>query len=113
MINSPMIYMPILTGGGNLYSTAEDLAKWDAALSDGKLISQASYEQMFTPVLNNYGYGWRVEDNGSVMHGGGVSGFNTVLLRFLDDGVCVIVLSNVDPTPVKSIAQQLAAVVFA
>ncbi len=47
------------------------------------------------------------------MHGGGVSGFNTVLLRFLDDEVCIIVLSNVDPTPVKSIAQQLAAVVFA
>ncbi|MDE2829874.1 MAG: serine hydrolase, partial [Gemmatimonadota bacterium] len=115
VINSPMIYMPILTGGGNLYSTAEDLAKWDAALSDGRLISQASYEQMFTPVLNNYAYGWRVEDNGrrSVMHGGGVSGFSTVLLRFLDDEVCIIVLSNVHPAPVKSIAQQLAAVVFA
>ena len=84
MINSPMIYMPILTGGGNLYSTAEDLAKWDAALGDGKLISQASYELMFTPVLNNYAYGWRVEGNGrrSVMHGGGVSGFSTVFVAF-------------------------------
>lgn len=47
------------------------------------------------------------------MHGGSVSGFNTVLLRFLDDEVCVIVLSNVNPAPVKSIAQQLAVVVFA
>lgn len=113
VVNSPMIYMPILTGGGNLYSTAEDLAKWDAALSDGKLISPASYEQMFTPVLNNYACGWRVEGNGLVMHGGSVSGFNTVLLRFLDDEVCIIVLSNVNPAPVKSIAQQLAAVVLA
>ena len=115
LINSPMIYMPILTGGGNLYSTVEDLAKWDAALNDGQLISETSYRQMYTPVLNNYAYGWRVEvenERRSVMHGGGVSGFNTFLLRFPEDEVCIIVLSNVNPAPVRPIAQKLAAVVF-
>jgi CubicO group peptidase (beta-lactamase class C family) len=115
LINSPMIYMPILTGGGNLYSTVEDLAKWDAALNAGKLISESSYERMFTPVLNNYAYGWRVmveDGRRSVMHGGGVSGFNTFLLRFPEDDVCVIVLSNVKPAPSNPIAQKLAGVVF-
>jgi CubicO group peptidase (beta-lactamase class C family) len=115
LINSPMIYMPILTGGGNLYSTVEDLAKWDAGLNAGKLISEASYERTFTPVLNHYAYGWRVMDeNGrrSVMHGGGVSGFNTFLLRFPEDEVCVVALSNVNPSPANPMAQKLAAVVF-
>ena len=115
LINSPMIYMPILTGGGNLYSTVEDLAKWDAALNAGKLISQASYERMYTPVLSHYAYGWRVMvENGrrSVMHGGGVSGFHTFLLRFPEDAVCIVVLSNVKPAPSNPIAHKLAAVVF-
>ena len=115
LINSPMIFMPILTGGGNLYSTAEDLAKWDAALNAGKLISEDSYRLMYKPVLNNYAYGWRVavkNERRSVMHGGGVSGFNTFLLRFPEDEVCVIVLSNVKPAPANPIAQKLAAIVF-
>jgi len=115
LINSPMIYMPILAGGGNLYSTVEDLARWDAALNEGQLISEASYKQMYTPVLNNYAYGWRVvveNERRSVMHGGGVSGFNTFLLRFPEDEVCIIALSNVKPAPANPIAQELATVVF-
>jgi CubicO group peptidase (beta-lactamase class C family) len=39
---------------GSLYSTALDLARWDRALRDGKLISKASYAKMYTPVKSDY-----------------------------------------------------------
>jgi CubicO group peptidase (beta-lactamase class C family) len=42
--NAPVIFMPILTGGGNLYSTVTDLSLWDSALTAQRLISPQSYD---------------------------------------------------------------------
>ena len=108
------IDMPLLTGGGNLYSTIDDLSKWDQALNAGLLISKASYEAMYTPFKENYAYGWvvRTERNRKqIQHGGGVSGFSTTIRRFPDDGVCIIVLSN-HPGNVDQIAGDLEAIVL-
>lgn len=96
------IYMPILTGGGNLYSTVEDLVRWDQALNAGKLISEASYQNIYTPVRKDYAYGWRVRRKANrtqIRHGGGVSGFLAHILRYPHEQVCIVVLSNVRPTP--------------
>src|SRR5215469_10220912 len=54
------------TADGSLYFSILDLAQWDAALSAGKLLSAASFQQMYTPALLNngkpnpagYGFGW-------------------------------------------------------
>ena len=113
--NAPSIYMPLLTGGGNLYSTIDDLSKWDRALNSGRLISKASYEAMYTPVKENYAYGWSVRDEGNrkrIEHGGGVPGFSSYILRFPDDRVCIIVLNNSTPENVGQIGSDLAAIVF-
>jgi CubicO group peptidase (beta-lactamase class C family) len=109
------IYMPIFTGGGNLYSTVEDLSRWDHALVTGKLISLASYRLMYTPVKQNYAYGWVVQTRSrrqEISHEGGGPGFNTYILRVPEQKVCVIVCSNVLPMPVQRIASNLAAIVF-
>jgi D-alanyl-D-alanine carboxypeptidase len=90
-----------------IFSTVEDLVKWDAAQRGGGLLKQASFDQMWTPAkLNNgqdalvglapYGFGWTLgETRGhrTVEHGG-ASG--TYILRFLDDGLTIIVLTNLD-----------------
>ncbi len=47
-----------------------------------------------------------------VGHGGGIDGFMTDIRRFPDDGVCVVVLSNLVPTPVDQIGRDLAAIAF-
>jgi D-alanyl-D-alanine carboxypeptidase len=107
--------MPIFTGGGNLYSTVEDLSRWDHALVTGKLISLASYRLMYTPVKENYAYGWVVQTHSGrqeISHEGGGPGFNTYILRVPGQKVCVIVCSNVLPMPVQRIASNLAAIVF-
>ncbi len=113
LLNCVPIHMPILTGGGNLYSTVRDLSVWDEALNAGKLVSQDSYKAMYTPVKDDYAFGWRVtQESGrrAIAHGGGVSGFNTRILRYPNDNLCVLVFSNVEPTPVGDIAKDLAKI---
>jgi CubicO group peptidase (beta-lactamase class C family) len=100
---------------GSLYSTVEDLARWDRALRDGKLISKESYAKMYSPVKNDYAYGWMVAaKNGRKMiaHGGGINGFVTEILRYPDQKLCVAVLCNVLPQNVGQVARDLAAIAF-
>jgi CubicO group peptidase (beta-lactamase class C family) len=92
------------TADGSLYFTIEDIAKWDDALEKRKILSQASFEQMWTPVrLNNgraapYGFGWQIAKTDSghrlVEHGGAWQGFAAYIGRYPDDRLCVAVLCN-------------------
>jgi len=116
--DAPAIFMPILTGGGNLYSTAEDLVRWDRALRAGQFISPEGYEALYRPELDNYAYGWFVGEGYGYLvlrHGGGVPGFSTHIVRIPNAELCVVVLSNVQPpVPVPGqIAYQLAGMVLA
>jgi CubicO group peptidase (beta-lactamase class C family) len=95
--NSTFIYMPILTGGGNLYSTLEDLLKWDQSFYNNTLISKESKEKMFTTELDNYGYGWDVIKSDSLYrtsHTGGVPGGLARIDRYPEKGILVVILSN-------------------
>jgi CubicO group peptidase (beta-lactamase class C family) len=94
---APPVHMPIMTGGGNLYSTVEDMVRWDRALRRHDLISDSSYEALYTPEKENYAYGWFVRTNNGhevIEHSGGVPGFAAFIARYPDAGVSVIVLSN-------------------
>ena len=64
--NAANFYIPILTGGGHLYSTASDLLKWDRALAECSILSEEMTGSMYTPVLENYGYGWNITKNDSL-----------------------------------------------
>jgi hypothetical protein len=100
---------------GSLYSTVLDLATWDRALKAGKLISRESMDRMFTPVKNDYAYGWSVTDRSGrkeTSHGGGINGFATDILRYPDQEVCVVVLCNVLPVNPGRVARDLGAIAF-
>ncbi len=95
--NSQYVDMSVPFAAGALYSTVEDLYKWDRALTTEKLLKKSSLEEMFTPFKNNYAYGWFIgEFNGhkSISHAGGVNGFSTDIARYVNDDACVIVLNN-------------------
>jgi CubicO group peptidase (beta-lactamase class C family) len=108
------------TADGALYTNVLDLAKWDAALYTEKLLKKSSFDQMWTPVKLNsgktspYGFGWRVtEVNGHRLleHGGAWQGFTMHILRYVDDKLTTIVMTNLDSghsNPSK-IAQGVAA----
>ena len=70
---------------------------------------------MFTPFLANYGYGvgvGRKFNRRMIGHGGGIHGFLTKLDRYLEEQVCVVVLSNLTNSDPNEVAQTLAAVLF-
>ena len=113
--NSPYIDMSWPYAAGALYSTVEDLARWDRALAAGKLLSAESYAAMFTPGKSSYGYGWFIRDHSGhqeIGHGGGIHGFSTSILRYPKDRVCVVVLSNVIPARIEPLAHDLADIVL-
>jgi len=86
----------------------------DRALYRDSLLSEASKEKMFTPNLENYGYCWRVAvDNGrkSIGHGGGAPGVSASFMRYPDDDVTIIVLSNYSGAATQP-ARVLEAIVF-
>ncbi len=100
---------------GSLYSTVEDLARWDRALDDGKLISKETYAKMYAPFKNSYAYGWMVtttKGRKEIQHGGGINGFVTENLRYPDQKLCVVVLCNVLPSNPGRVAHDLAAIVL-
>lgn len=116
-VNSTYLDMSQPGAAGALYSTVEDLFAWNEALFGGKLLSARSLETMTTPVKNNYGYGVGIAETfkrKTISHGGGINGFSTYLLRYLDDKVTIAVLRNQDygaPPPGK-ITETLAALLF-
>lgn len=104
--------------GGGILSTVGDLAKWDIALTNGKVLSPDSRRQMWTPARLNsgaatgYGFGWAMgtieghpHQNHTGSHG---SGFSSIILRFPSDRLSVIVLCNLGGADTFRIAQGIA-----
>jgi D-alanyl-D-alanine carboxypeptidase len=113
LANAPYIDMTWPHAAGSLYSTVDDLAKWDEGLRAGKLISADSYEKMFTPGKQSYGFGWFIRDvNGrkEISHGGGIHGFASSIIRYPDEKLAVVALSNVVPVQLEKIARDLAKI---
>lgn len=95
---------------GALYSTVRDLTLWSEALAHGALLSADSMDRMFHiypeavsqdpyQVTANYGYGVVLTERfGHKLqyHGGGFSGFNSVLQRYPDVNMVIAALSNLD-----------------
>jgi CubicO group peptidase (beta-lactamase class C family) len=114
-VNSAYHDMSIPIGGGDLYSTVTDMYKWDQALSGDKVLSDASRRLMFTPVRDDYGYGWLIQrEHGTVRqsHGGGINGFATYFSRYPEKRVVIVVLGNMDFANSGEIAKRLAEMVL-
>jgi len=106
-------------GCGNVYSTVRDLMKWDRALYDHKVISKKSTDLMFTRALNNYGFGWDLPTNLFInrqpqvvaMHSGRGPGTSTIIQRFTEQKLLVVVLSNVQNSNVEALAADLCGTI--
>ena len=113
-------------GEDGIYSTINDLFKWDQALYTDRLVSGATLELAFTPGRNNegkeivtsvfthpssYGFGWFISSmHGEklVEHSGGWSGYATHILRIPSRRVTAIVLTNASNEDVPDIAWDMA-----
>jgi CubicO group peptidase (beta-lactamase class C family) len=104
-------------GDGGIYSSIDDLAKWDAALYDSRLLSDISRDLAFsphTPTDNadiSYGFGWRITGE-TVWHSGETSGFRNVIVRYPSRKLTVVMLTNRDSPPPYETALAVAKLFF-
>lgn len=124
-VNAGYIDMSVPFAAGGLYSTVEDLYLWDQSFYKDLLVSQKSKELIFKNYFEgaqaNYGYGWGVTNVTSLKnkktititeHSGGINGFNSFISRVPLDGHCIILLSNVNGTPLDEISYAIRALLY-
>ncbi len=112
-VNAGYIHMSVPHAAGALYSTTEDLLRWEQGLFGGKVVSSASLQKMMTPFKNDYAFGLvvqTIDGRKVVQHGGGIEGFNTFLAYYPDDRLTVVVLANINGPAPNAIAAKLATV---
>ena len=97
-------------GDGGIYSSIDDLARWDAVLYDDRLLRPESLAMMFAPAtatdepgVPHYGFGWRLDGDGA-WHSGESIGFRNVIVRWPKQHLTVILLSNRnEPEPYRTV----------
>lgn len=119
VVNAPYLDMSLPYAAGSLYSTVEDLYKWDQALYTDKLLSNELKQRLFTPNLENYGYGWDIrtlpaDDPAAgqtmISHDGGINGFNTVEQRLIGDHALIVIFNNTPGANLDEMAKGIRAI---
>jgi len=116
-------------GDGGIYSSLDDLAKWDRALREHTLLSAAEMQPALSPVQPtggpatnddgapvSYGFGWFVDPykgHKRMHHDGSTIGFRTTIQRFTDDNLTIIILANWNDADPEAMALKLADLYFA
>ena len=113
IVNAGFIHMSVPFAAGALYSTTEDLLRWEQGLFGGKVLTEASLKKMTTPFKSDYAFGLQVRTvNGHrrIDHNGGIEGFNTALAYYPDDKITVVVLANLNGGSPDALMPLLGAV---
>src|SRR5260370_29205487 len=121
--NADFFDMNLPFSAGGIYSTVEDMFRWNEGLAEnGRLLSADSLKQMFTEYPEathegqHYGYGVVISrlKLGRLLyyHGGGVEGFSSSIQRYPNDRVCIVVLSNLDSYKPWELGDHIASDLF-
>ncbi len=104
-------------GDGGIYTSLEDMYKWDQALYTDSLVSYATMEQAFTRgtltggETFDYGFGWRrdyFEGLDRIYHPGSTCGFRNIYQRYPSQKLSVLILTNRREPDVVHIANEIS-----
>lgn len=112
-----------LRGNGGLHTTLGDIARWDAALRDDRVLTDSSRRKYMAPYVNEgpegrsqYAYGWSVTKTPRgtrlVTHNGGNGVYVAELLRFVDEGITIFLTSTSSDAPASPVVRQLERIAF-
>lgn len=111
------VRIELLDGAGSLYATAGDLAKFDRALADGRLLSAESLKAMTARHTaegdTEWGYGWALAEQGGrwySWHKGDLPGYSAALARQLHRDSVVVILANGENADVSEMRRQIMRV---
>jgi len=107
-------------GAGSMYSTVEDLYRWDRALYTEELVKKETLDKIFSGYVDTqegskYGYGWVIVDTGLgklIYHTGGTLGFSAIIARFVDQDFTIIALVNSQGYNAVDLVNTIAAIVY-
>lgn len=112
ILNSQYIDMTLPYAAGSMYSTVEDLLRWQRALFGKKLLNEASLKKMQSVGLKDYAFGLAAQKKAGhdvIGHGGGINGFNSQLAYYPEDQVTLVALSNLNGPGADAIVDKLGA----
>jgi CubicO group peptidase (beta-lactamase class C family) len=112
-----------LRGNGGLHTTLGDMARWDAALNDARVLTDSSRRKFMTGYVNEgpdgtsqYAYGWAVMKTSRgtrlVTHNGGNGVYVAEFLRFVDEGVTLFLASTVSELTATQAVRTVSRIVF-
>jgi len=119
--NTGYLDMSLPYAAGSLYSTVEDLFRWDQALYGDTILPARAKERMFTPGLEHYGYGWDIRrvplgpggaERTTIRHEGGINGFHTLIARVPEDRHLVVLLNNTGGTSLEAISAGILDILY-
>src|SRR5215469_10013997 len=111
LVRTEFVDMRIPFAAGDMYSTTNDLARWEQGLYGGKLLRPDSLRRMITPGLGHFGLGVLVQQEQGervISHTGGIQGFVADLRYYPDKRIAVVVLSNTDSKDTLTLSEQLS-----
>ncbi len=133
-VNAGYLDMSVPYAAGALYSTVEDLYKWDQALYTEKVLPDKYTRTMFKGHVKvphprrsmDYGYGWFIEavklesgdDSSSaralraIGHGGGINGFQTLIQRIPEERHLIVLLNNTGGARLEEMTDGIRAVLY-
>jgi CubicO group peptidase (beta-lactamase class C family) len=106
-------------GDGGIYASAEELARWSAALDRNAVLAETTFREATRPAalssgtLTSYGYGWFLDTHRGhrrQRHEGDSIGFRTAIQRYPDERLTVIVLANRGVAPIDALSDGVADV---
>jgi CubicO group peptidase (beta-lactamase class C family) len=123
--NANFIDPSLAYAAGGLYSSVEDLYRWDQALYSEKLLPKKYLDLLFTPYFpawgGHYGYGWSLgmqplgdsdEERYTIHHDGVINGFSSLIYRIPSEKVCIILLNNQGPAPLYEMARAITGILY-
>ncbi|SHH71871.1 serine hydrolase [Massilia sp. CF038] len=105
-----------LWAGGGIQTTADEVANWLIALSNGKLISDANVKKMWTPEKltsgadGDWGRGWPVLQSTPTRQVAGIGGARAAFIVYPDEGLAVVVLTNLAGANPQRFVPQIAKI---
>ena len=104
-------------GDGGIDASADELARWSAALDRNTVLTAESFRAATTPAVlasgavTSYGFGWFLDKHRGhrrQRHEGDSIGFRTAIQRYPDDGLTVVVLVNRGAAPIDGLSDGVA-----
>ncbi len=115
IFNASYSHMSVPHAAGAIYSTTHDLRRWAEAIFGDQLLTAASRAKLLTPAQDGYALGVRVYDSFGrklIEHGGAIAGFSSFLGHYPNEGLTIVVLSNLETRSTAKLGQELAQAVL-